>query len=462
MQPDADPAIERLEPGRARPRRPGNSSSRSPPRCGRSRQARGCRGSPPPTARNRRRRERRGPCGTIRSAPSCGVPARHALLRKEPNSALYAAPAKDIKACACPHPNSASSSPSTTRAPTSSPCAIGWCRSSSGSPPSWEIVFVDDGSEDDTLSAIRARNAARAADRRGVVQPQFRQGDRDRGRARPCPRARRRDHGRRPAAPARGDRDLRRALAGGLRHGLRPAHGAAPTRARSSAASPACSTGCSTRFGEMHLPEGAGDFRLIDRTRRRGAARAGRAVPLLEGALCLDRLQVDRRAVRRRGAAARSDEMELPHAVPLRLRRHHGVLDGAVTGLDLSRRPHLGAGDRRRRLLRGPDAALRRRRARLSLADRLDHVLLRRAAHVARHHRRVYRPHLRRGEAPPALRRGRADRRRRRGSQPDDRPRRASRAPGPDRMLEADPVRRRLDARLPRSRASSATSSWRP
>ena len=123
-----------------------------------------------------------------------------------------------------PPPRSASSSRSTTRAPISA-------RSARGSTPvldrvagSWEIVFVDDGSERRHPRAHPGRERPRRPDRRGLVLAQLRQGDRHRGRARPRARTRRRDHGCRPSASAGDDRDLRGALARGLRDGLRPAH----------------------------------------------------------------------------------------------------------------------------------------------------------------------------------------------------------------------------------------------
>ena len=120
----------------------------------------------------------------------------------------------------------------------------------------------------------RASAAYNAADPRigaVVVQPQFRQGDRDRGRARPCAR-------RAPWSSWTPTCSIRPEMIETFveqwREGYAMVYGQRTrpraTRRGSSAASRACSTGCSTRFGETPLPEGAGDFRLIDRKARRG------------------------------------------------------------------------------------------------------------------------------------------------------------------------------------------------
>ena len=75
---------------------------------------------------------------------------------------------------------------------------------------------------------------------------------------------------------------------------------------------------------------------------RRGFARHGRAGALLEGPLCLDRLQIDRRPVRGRAARPRRDEIQLSQADPLRARRNHVVLDHAVAGVELCGHGDLG------------------------------------------------------------------------------------------------------------------------
>src|SRR5262249_759423 len=153
--------------------------------------------------------------------------------------------------------------------------------------------------------------------------------------------------------------------------------------------------------------------RRFPASRSRGRRRdesAGRANPLLEGSLCLDRLRRDRRPVfigrARRGRVA----MELPAAPAFRRRRPGVLLQLPAQDLVLCRRPHLARCHRLWRLLSGEDAGLVDRRPGLPVAYRFDHVLLRRPAHLARGDWRVSRPHLRGGEGPAALPRRRRSR----------------------------------------------------
>ena len=165
------------------------------------------------------------------------------------------------------------------------------------------------------------------------------------------------------------------------------------------------------QFGDVALPEGAGDFRLLDR----------QAVDAL--------LRMRERARFNKGLFAwiGFKTIGVPFVVE---RRAFGVssfnfarlvsfaLDGLMSfsSIPLKVWTYVGTGDFRRGLDDGgvvfhKDHDLRRRPAGLRLADGVDRLFLRRATAVARHHRRIYRADFRRGEGTPALSRRRADRR---------------------------------------------------
>ena len=140
-----------------------------------------------------------------------------------------------------------------------------------------------------------------------------------------------------------------------------------------------------------------------------GAARAAREAPLRARHGGLGRVPPDRGPLRAPGALRRRDQVPVPQDAALRDRRHHLVLHVSAAPRDLARRagglvassaPGLG---RLREVLR------QRRRSRLD--DDHDPGRVRRvgAAPDDGHPRRVRRPHLRRGQAPPALRRRRGD-----------------------------------------------------
>ena len=148
---------------------------------------------------------------TVRSR-SCGVAAPSSAKPLEQRGKLGSQCGhglEDIIAWRRPQTQRHHSRPS-TRAPTSRPLCERLLPVLNRITPVWEIIFVDDGSRDDTLALIKAQSARGPAHRRGLVQPQFRQGDGDRGRARPCAGRRRGDHGCGPPASAGDDRGLRR------------------------------------------------------------------------------------------------------------------------------------------------------------------------------------------------------------------------------------------------------------
>jgi polyisoprenyl-phosphate glycosyltransferase len=128
---------------------------------------------------------------------------------------------------------------------------------------SWEVVFVDDGSEDDTLSAIRARNAAEP--RIGAVS--F-----SRNFGKEVAIAAGLDHARGRAVVIM-DADLQHPpevierFVARWREGYVMVYGQRTSRADESAVKRGFARlfyRLFDSFTHMHLPEGAGDFRLID------------------------------------------------------------------------------------------------------------------------------------------------------------------------------------------------------
>ena len=171
--------------------------------------------------------------------------------------------------------------------------------------PAWEMVFVDDGSRDDTLERIKAE-IGRDEPRIGAVS--F-----SRNFGKEIAIAAGLDHARGRAVVII-DADLQHppemieqfvaALARGLQDRLRRSAPTAAATRRCAACFARRFYRLFERFGETGLPDGAGDFRLLDRQAVEALQTHGRARALLEGPLCLDRLQVDRRAIR--GGGARS------------------------------------------------------------------------------------------------------------------------------------------------------------
>ncbi len=316
--------------------------------------------------------------------------------------------------------------------------------------PSWEIVFVDDGSADDTLAVVKTYNARDP--RIGAVS--F-----SRNFGKEIAIAAGLDHARGEAVVIM-DADLQHppevieTFVARWREGYPMVYGQRTRTSRDDEGP--IRRGFArlfyrlfARFGEMALPEGAGDFRLIDRKAVEVLRSLGERARFSKGLYAwigFPSVGVPFMVEERRHGASKwsfrklfrfaFDGITSFSTVPLRVWTYIG---GFISLLALATALFFLV----RTLIFG------RRRARLRLADRVRDVLLRHPAHVARHHRRIYRPHLRRGEAPPALRRRRTA---------SARPRmRAARPCATTAALRAgltdvpeDSVGRRLDARLPR------------
>ena len=174
-----------------------------------------------------------------------------------------------------------------------------------------------------------------------------------------------------------------------------------------------------SRFGEISLPEGAGDFRLIDRKGVEVLRTLGEKARFSKGLYAWIGFKNTGVPFVVEERAARRHQMGLPQALPLRLRRHRrrsrpcrcgsGPISASLISIcSIAIAIYFLI----RTMLFGTDLPG------FPEPDRVDDVLLRRAIAVARHHRRICRPHLRRGEAAAALRGGRAGRRRRGGQRP--------------------------------------------
>ena len=165
---------------------------------------------------------------------------------------------------------------------------------------SWEVVFVDDGSEDDTLSAIRARNAAEP--RIGAVS--F-----SRNFGKEIAIAAGLDHARGRAVVIM-DADLQHPpemierFVARWREGYVMVYGQRTSRADESAVKRGFARlfyRLFDSFTHMHLPEGAGDFRLIDRKGVEVLRGLPERARFSKGLYAWIGFKIDRRPVRRRG-----------------------------------------------------------------------------------------------------------------------------------------------------------------
>ena len=291
---------------------------------------------------------------------------------------------------------------------------------------SWEIVFIDDGSQDGTTAAIRERHAV--DERIGAVT--F-----SRNFGKEIAIAAGLDHARGRAVVIM-DADLQHppeAIATFVqrwREGYTMVYGQRTGREGEGRLKRGLTRAfyrLFDRFGETRLPEGAGDFRLIDRKGVEVLRSLGERARFSKGLYAW----IGFKAIgvpfgveeRRYGTTKWSlrklfrfafDGITAFSTMPLRVWTYLGLLIslGAIaTAVFFAVRTLLFG--------HGP--------AGLPLAHRVGHVLLGDPAHVSRHHRRICRPHLRRGEAASALHRRGAPRRPDGGGR-RHRPRRAARA----------------------------------
>ena len=167
-----------------------------------------------------------------------------------------------------------------------------------------EVVYVDDGSADDTLAIARTLAGRCARRPGGVAVAQFRQGSRADGRARPCPPRRGAVHGRRRPASA----DLvEKLVAHWIDDGYDVVYTAKAHRDNESFLRRLAVHGFYALINwgaRQKIPEDAGDFRLLSPR----AAAALRQLPernrFFKGLADLDRLPPDPRRLRAGAARA--------------------------------------------------------------------------------------------------------------------------------------------------------------
>ena len=326
----------------------------------------------------------------------------------------------------------------------------------------FELVLVDDGSTDATAAAARRARRPRPARAGRPPVAQLRPPGGAHRRPRPRPRRRRRDDRRRPPGPARADPRDARALAQRRRRRLRRPRARARARRASSSSPRAGSTASSHASPQLDLQPNAGDFRLLDRRALDALLRDARAQPLPARDDGLGRLHADRGRLRARRALRGRDQVHAAADAALLARRDLVVLARAAAGwrrcsASSSRRSPSSAipvaiGFR----IAGqfvPGVTHGAARGAAARRDPADH---------GRDHRRVRRPHLRRGQAAAAVRGPRAAQHgAERGERVDAEPRRepASRADeGRGRSAPASPA---WSAALParRARATRSTST---
>ena len=163
----------------------------------------------------------------------------------------------------------------------------------------WEVIFVDDGSTDGTLAMLKALNAQdprlKAISLSRNFGKEIAMAAGLQLRERRCGRP----DGRRPAASARADTRFRRSIG---------ARASTSSTASASTATPTASCIAGPRGPSMPpfqklsgttLPEGAGDFRLLDRKAVDAMNRMRERVQVQQGAVCVDGLSLGRRAVQR-------------------------------------------------------------------------------------------------------------------------------------------------------------------
>ena len=193
-----------------------------------------------------------------------------------------------------------------------------------------EIVYVDDGSSDDTLEnrPQAARQGRRPADRFAFAQ--FRQGSGAARRARIRAPRRAPVHGRRRPASARADRAAGQAVA--RRRQRRGLYNEGASRERVGVAPPCGQAVLSPAQLRRPATDPGGRRRLpaAVAARGRGAEAHAGAQPLLQGAFELDRLPPGGRALRAAGAQARPLELEFSRARRALDRRPHRVLHHAA------------------------------------------------------------------------------------------------------------------------------------
>ncbi len=292
---------------------------------------------------------------------------------------------------------------------------------------SFEVVFVDDGSADDTLARIRALNA---------TDPRFRAVSFSRNFGKEIAIAAGLDHARGKAVVIM-DADLQHppemieTFVRHWREGYLMVYGQRTDREADGPLRRGFTRAfyrLFQAFGETPLPEGAGDFRLLDRRAVEALRQMGERARFSKGLYAwigFRQIGVPFEVAQRSHGSSKFNARKLFRfafdgitsfsTVPLRLWTYIGVCISAIAFM-------LTLFFVAETIIRGVDvpgfASL------IVVGD----VLLRRAADLARRHRRICRPHLRRGETPAPLHRRRQRRPRSRPRRPLP-PRRAGQAP---------------------------------